>query len=281
MPAAGFCDTNNLFGALEIAGSLGEAGIQPLIGIKLRVLVPEQGAAYLPLYAASKQGYERLLALSSQSFAHAASPKEAALLLDEVLKDTTGLLAVAGAGETHLGQWAASNPDAATAHLEQLKTAFQDRLFIGIPRHDLPQEQAAEPFLLDAQLIRQALLNLLLNAVQAMPAGGELFLRTGRADGDRVRVEVQDTAPADVWEVTVSIYAYSGDVGVFDADDVTVTGVSGTNVIGALVIYKDTGTAASSPLIAFLDSGTGLSITPNGGSVTVSWDSGANRIFAL
>lgn len=150
MPAAGFCDTNNLFGALEIAGSLGEAGIQPLIGIKLRVLVPEQGAAYLPLYAASKQGYERLLALSSQSFAHAASPKEAALLLDEVLKDTTGLLAVAGAGETHLGQWAASNPDAATAHLEQLKTAFQDRLFIGIPRHDLPQEQAAEPFLLDA-----------------------------------------------------------------------------------------------------------------------------------
>jgi hypothetical protein len=69
--------------------------------------------------------------------------------------------------------------------------------------------------------------------------------------------------------------------GVFDAGDVTFTGVSGTNVIGALVIYKDTGTAASSPLIAFLDSGTGLSITPNGGSVTVSWDSGANRIFAL
>jgi hypothetical protein len=69
--------------------------------------------------------------------------------------------------------------------------------------------------------------------------------------------------------------------GVFDADDVTFTGVSGTNVIGALVIYKDTNTAASSPLIAFLDSGTGLSITPNGGSVTVSWDSGANRIFAL
>lgn len=69
--------------------------------------------------------------------------------------------------------------------------------------------------------------------------------------------------------------------GVFDAGDVTFTGVSGTNVIGALVVYKDTGTAASSPLIAFLDSGTGLSITPNGGSVTVSWDSGANRIFAL
>ena len=69
--------------------------------------------------------------------------------------------------------------------------------------------------------------------------------------------------------------------GVFDADDQTFTTVSGTNVIGALVIFKDTGTASNSPLIAFLDAGAGLPITPNGGSVTVSWDSGANRIFAL
>ena len=69
--------------------------------------------------------------------------------------------------------------------------------------------------------------------------------------------------------------------GVFDADDQTFATVSGTNVIGALVIFKDTGTASNSPLIAFLDAGAGLPITPNGGSVTVSWDSGANRIFAL
>ena len=69
--------------------------------------------------------------------------------------------------------------------------------------------------------------------------------------------------------------------GVFDADDQTFATVSGTNVIGALVIFKDTGTASNSPLIAFLDGGAGLPITPNGGSVTVSWDSGANRIFAL
>src|SRR5262249_15402211 len=41
--------------------------------------------------------------------------------------------------------------------------------------------------------MRQILLNLITNAVQAMPRGGELFLRTGRANGDRVQLEVRDT----------------------------------------------------------------------------------------
>lgn len=69
--------------------------------------------------------------------------------------------------------------------------------------------------------------------------------------------------------------------GVFDAADITFTSVTSTNVVGALVIFKDTGTASNSPLIAFLDTGSGLSITPNGGDITVAFDNGANRIFAL
>jgi signal transduction histidine kinase len=45
---------------------------------------------------------------------------------------------------------------------------------------------------MDAHLIRQALLNLLTNAVQAMPAGGILSI-AARLDGDHVRVDVSDT----------------------------------------------------------------------------------------
>jgi PAS domain S-box-containing protein len=41
--------------------------------------------------------------------------------------------------------------------------------------------------------MRQLLLNLLTNAVQAMPQGGELRLRTARAGHDRIRLEVEDT----------------------------------------------------------------------------------------
>ncbi len=49
------------------------------------------------------------------------------------------------------------------------------------------------PCVVNANAMRQILLNLITNAVQAMPKGGELYLRTGLADGDRVRLEVRDT----------------------------------------------------------------------------------------
>ncbi len=70
--------------------------------------------------------------------------------------------------------------------------------------------------------------------------------------------------------------------GVFDATDVTFTSVTSTAQVQRLVIYKDTGTAASSPLIAVIGSATsGLPVTPNGGDITISWDNGASKIFAL
>jgi hypothetical protein len=69
--------------------------------------------------------------------------------------------------------------------------------------------------------------------------------------------------------------------GVFDAADVTFSAVSG-NSVEALVIYKDTGNAATSPLIAYLDTvASGLPVTPNSGDISVTWDNGSNRIFAL
>ena len=68
--------------------------------------------------------------------------------------------------------------------------------------------------------------------------------------------------------------------GVFDAADVTFTSVSG-NSVEALIIYEDTGTASTSHLIAYIDSGTGLPVTPSGGDIVITWDSGANKIFAL
>ncbi len=71
--------------------------------------------------------------------------------------------------------------------------------------------------------------------------------------------------------------------GVFDAADVTFSSVSGSGSINQIIIYKDTGTASNSPLIAVIDSTSSgnIAITPNGGDITVSWDNGASKIFAL
>lgn len=68
--------------------------------------------------------------------------------------------------------------------------------------------------------------------------------------------------------------------GVADADDATFSAVAG-DVSEALVIYRDTGVAATSPLIAYIDTATGLPVTPSGGDVIVQWDAGANKIFKL
>ena len=67
--------------------------------------------------------------------------------------------------------------------------------------------------------------------------------------------------------------------GVFDAADVLYTAVTGSQVV-SLVIYIDTGNAATSPLVAFIDTGvTNLPVTPNGGDIAIAWN--ASGIFAL
>lgn len=67
--------------------------------------------------------------------------------------------------------------------------------------------------------------------------------------------------------------------GVFDGADVSYTAVSG-NTVEALVIYIDTGSAATSPLVAYIDTSvTGLPVTPNGGDINIAWN--ASGIFAL
>ena len=61
----------------------------------------------------------------------------------------------------------------------------------------------------------------------------------------------------------------------------TWTAVSGATV-EAIVIYIDTGVAGTSRLVAYIDTGqSGLPVTPNGGDITMTWDSGTNGIFAL
>ena len=67
--------------------------------------------------------------------------------------------------------------------------------------------------------------------------------------------------------------------GLFDAADVSFTAVTGDQS-EALILYIDTGTAGTSRLIAFFDTGvTGLPVTPNGGDINVTWN--ASGIFQL
>lgn len=67
--------------------------------------------------------------------------------------------------------------------------------------------------------------------------------------------------------------------GLFDGDNVTYTAVTG-NSVEALVIYIDTGSSATSRLVAYIDTSvTGLPVTPNGGDISITWN--ASGIFQL
>ena len=69
--------------------------------------------------------------------------------------------------------------------------------------------------------------------------------------------------------------------GAFDAADVTFTALTGDTVT-SWVIYKDTGTESTSPLIAYFDTVSGggaLSFSPSGGDFTLVF--GASGIFTI
>lgn len=64
------------------------------------------------------------------------------------------------------------------------------------------------------------------------------------------------------------------------ADNITVGPVYGP-IVGALVVYHDSGTESTSELVAYFDSAHGLPVNPQGGLVTIHWDTGPNGIFTI
>jgi hypothetical protein len=59
--------------------------------------------------------------------------------------------------------------------------------------------------------------------------------------------------------------------GVFDSDDILYTAVTG-DTSEALVLYQDSGSEATSRLIVYIDTATGLPVTPDGTNINVSID---------
>jgi hypothetical protein len=76
--------------------------------------------------------------------------------------------------------------------------------------------------------------------------------------------------------------------GVADAADVSFGVVTANANAHSVLIYQSSAPSGgadlaqtSQRLIAWVDTGTGLPITPNGGAISLAWDNGASRIFRL
>lgn len=80
--------------------------------------------------------------------------------------------------------------------------------------------------------------------------------------------------------VSATMAGKTATAGVADATDQVFTAVTGVNV-EAVVLYKHTGVEATSLLICYIDTATGLPVLPNGADITIEWANTANKIFKL
>lgn len=69
--------------------------------------------------------------------------------------------------------------------------------------------------------------------------------------------------------------------GVADAADGAWLAVAAGAACDVIGIVANKGSAATNRVVAFIDTATGLPVTPNGGDINCAWDAGANRIFKL
>lgn len=135
------------------------------------------------------------------------------------------------------------------------------------------------------------------------PAGKEGLL-TGAIDWDTAvfKVALVRGYTYDSTDVTVADVVATGTIaatsaalgsktstgGVADAADFTFTAVAANASAHSLLLFQSsavTGGAdvaqSAQRVVAWLDTGTLLPVTPNGGDITVAFDSGASKIFAL
>jgi len=162
MPALALTDSNNLFGALEFSEKIAGSGIQPIIGIELVVDFADRPVARnrvhghlesrgaLVLLAASKAGYDNLMALSSRAFLESPAADGLNLPINALAGRSDGLIALTGGGIGPIDKAIAlGGMDLANARLATLKALFPDRFYIELERFGLREARATEAALFD------------------------------------------------------------------------------------------------------------------------------------
>lgn len=91
---------------------------------------------------------------------------------------------------------------------------------------------------------------------------------------DSVSVDVTTAKFATPVGVTLTSVTVDAS-GVFDAADVTFTAVAGGSTVDAILLYS-----GDIP-IAYINSGVGVPFATSGADVTITWSSGASKIFKL
>ncbi len=149
-PAAAITDTNNMFGALEFAQTLSQAGIQPIMGAQIN-LRDNQGLGEVVLLAKNEIGYTNLSNLLSKTLLEAEASHDPACVLDDLAARSDGLLILTGGAIAGFigGPAGDGRPGLALSRARKLADMMGNRIYVELQRHGLAVEKTAEPCLLD------------------------------------------------------------------------------------------------------------------------------------
>jgi len=136
MPAVAVTDTNNLFGALEFALAAADEGVQPIIGCQVSL----EDGRQIVLLVQSDKGYKNLSKLVSDGYMNGAGGKDFEVSYESVAAVSEGLICLSGGNKSGVVE---------EGRLLFLKNTFGDRFYIELQRHNLPEEDAVEPGLID------------------------------------------------------------------------------------------------------------------------------------
>ncbi|MGQ0742354.1 MAG: DNA polymerase III subunit alpha, partial [Alphaproteobacteria bacterium] len=161
MPAVAITDTNNLFGAYELADTLAGIGIQPITGVTLSVnpggsdiTAKNQHVRSeypsIALLVKDEVGYINLSKLISSAYLDVDPGEAPHVSVAKLAELSDGLIALTGGPAGPVNRLIANGQtDAAAAVLDRLNEAFGDRLYVELQRHGSPNEAAVEGVLVE------------------------------------------------------------------------------------------------------------------------------------
>ncbi|MEN2976102.1 DNA polymerase III subunit alpha [Tistrella bauzanensis] len=149
MPAVAVTDTGNLFGAMEISSTLPKEGIQPILGMVIRLTRSAGEDRFgrrpepepLVLLAQSGTGYDNLGRIVSHAFMKTPTGDTPQVSEDVLAQFATDLICLSGGPAGPVGaRVLEGRDDEARAQAERLAAIFPGRFYIELMRHCGPGE---------------------------------------------------------------------------------------------------------------------------------------------
>ncbi|HEX6277007.1 MAG TPA: DNA polymerase III subunit alpha [Polyangiaceae bacterium] len=152
MRAVAVTDHASMYGALRQYNACRAAGVQPILGAELNVARPGSGLSHLVLLAATREGYDNLVALVSRGHLEPVSDNAPSVSFEAVAARSRGLIALSGCLGGLVPQRVLElGPPQAMQALADLRDAFEPgNVFVELQDHGFPEQSVVNEVMVKA-----------------------------------------------------------------------------------------------------------------------------------